>query len=282
MIEKDSKIRILFNDQGDLRQVMDIEELYNTSTETQTKLSFFIAHIMEISDAEDGYVGPNKDKENALRKANQRFEGDTRFLTDIVRGKIIVDNVDQLESIMKIFKDLDSPPLRDSGIHVALEKNNFETPKAYTGYRGLSYKLAVPTGDDNKPHIVELQIVLTAMEYGNDTTYIMDPDTENAAYSDDEARMSIYDGTHFHKRAAEDIYRDAAHDYLIGTRKNPELTDEEHDLAAHHYAVCLYYNAKIAHEEGCDRLLLDKDTHAFTPEMEKELLTHMTEIGIEP
>lgn len=275
VVEENNQINQSFNLNGGCpRQSMNLDELYDTSTEAQTILRTLIAQVKEAAGIEEGDVGPNKKRADALRKASHRFDGDAHLLTDIVRGKIIIDNVDQLEAVMNIFKDPTSEPLKTSGINVNLTKNNFETPKEYTGYRGLSYKLEIPIKDSDKPHIVELQIVSTAMEHGNDTTYIMDGDNEE--------RMSIYDGTHFHKRKAEDLYRDADNEYKTGSREKPELTDEELTLASQHYAVCLYYNSKIAHEEGYDKLLLDKDKHAFTPEKEKELITHMAEIGIEP
>ncbi|PCJ99426.1 MAG: hypothetical protein COA45_05145 [Zetaproteobacteria bacterium] len=250
-------ISVSFNKQGDLLQVMELDELYATSAETRFKVGAFLLHILDEANVSDAFMGPNKNKEDAERKIDQRFDGDSRCITDIVRGKIVIDTSDQLAAIMSIFRNPDTGPLKEAGIKVELEKNNFENPKPYTGYRGLSYKISVPTGDDGKPHVVELQIVSTAME-------------------------AVYDMTHEHKRAAEDIYRNAARDYKAGTRKDPALTDEELDMATHHYAVCEYYNAKIAHEEGYDRFLEDEERHAFTPEKEKELIAHMAIIGVEP
>lgn len=281
---QESSISVSFNDRGDPRQVMQLDELYNTSDETRNKLDILIATIMKKSGVDEGYSGPNKKREDAEKKVDHRFDGDARYLTDVVRGKVIIDNVDQLETIINLFKDSESNLLEEAGISVVQEKNNFETPKDYTGYRGLSYKLAIPTGDDNKPHIVELQIVSDAMENGNDTTFILDKSTNSEEFlaNDDDKRLSIYDGTHFHKRMAENIYRNAARDYKEGTREDPSLTDEEIEIAKKHYAVCVYYNAKIAHEEGYDRLLIDKDKHAFTPNKEKELVAHMADIGVEP
>lgn len=256
-MEEPDKISISFNERGDLRQVMELEELYNTCDETRLKLGRFLLDVLYASGASDAYVGPNKDKDSAIRKIDQRYDGDSRCLTDVVRGKVIIDDSEQLGAVIDMFKNADSGPLKEGGIKVALEKNNFEEPKPYTGYRGLSYKLSIPTGNDDKPHVVELQIVSTAME-------------------------SVYDMTHEHKRAAEDIYRDAARDYKAGLREESALTDEELELATYHYAVCEYYNSKIAHEEGYDRFLKDPDRHAFTPEKEAELVAHMAEIGVEP
>ncbi len=276
-------ISVSFNDRGEPRQVMKLDELYDTSEETRDKLAVLIANVMGDADVDEGFVGPNKKKEDAVKKVDHRFDGDARYLTDVVRGKVIIDNVDQLETIIGIFKDPESDILKDAGVEVVQEKNNFETPKDYTGYRGLSYKLAIPTGDDNKPHIVELQIVSKAMEMGNDTTFILDKtiDPENDEAAND-ARMSIYDGTHYHKRMAENLYRNAARDYKAGTREDPSLTDEELETATKHYAVCVYYNSKIAHEEGYDRFLIDKEKHAFNSDKEKELVAHMADIGVEP
>lgn len=259
MKQKDTieNIREKFDSRGNLLQVMGLDELYETSAETRNKVGAFLLNILDEANVSDAFMGPNKNKEDAEKKINQRFDGDSRCITDIVRGKIIIDTSDQLASIMSIFRNPDTGPLKKAGIEVDLEKNNFQNPKAYTGYRGLSYKIAVPTGDDGKPHVVELQIVSTAME-------------------------SVYDMTHEHKRAAEDIYRNAARDYKAGTREDPALTDEELELATHHYAVCEYYNAKITHEEGYDRFLEDPERHALTLDKEKELVAHMAVIGVEP
>lgn len=256
-MKKQDNIRISFNEKGYLRQVMELDELYETSVETRNKVGAFLLHVLDKANVSDAFMGPNKKKDSAIRKINQRYDGDAHCLTDVVRGKIIIDTSEQLAAVMSIFKDPNSEPLKEAGLKVELEKNNFERPKPYTGYRGLSYKISVPTGDDGKPHVVELQVVSTVME-------------------------SVYDMTHEHKRAAEDIYRDAARDYKNGIREESGLTDEELILASHHYAVCEYYNSKIAHEEGYDRFLEDKQRHAFTPKKEKELVAHMSEIGIEP
>ncbi len=252
-----NNISVSFNENGDLLQAMELDELYDTCEETRLKLGRFLLHVLEKSEATDAFMGPNKNKDSAIRKINQRYDGDSRCLTDVVRGKVIVDSSEQLGAVMDLFKNADSGPLQEAGIKVELEKNNFEEPKPYTGYRGLSYKLSVPTGDEGKPHVVELQIVSTAME-------------------------SVYDMTHEHKRAAEDIYRDAARDFKAGLREESALTDEELEQATYHYAVCEYYNSKIAHEEGYDRFLKDPDRHAFTPVKEAELVAHMAEIGVEP
>lgn len=256
-MEESNKISVSFNEKGDPLQVMDLDELYDTCEETRLKAGKLLLHILDVSKANDAFMGPNKNKDVAIRKINQNFDGNSRCITDIVRGKIIVDTSEQLGTVMAVFRDVDSGPLKEANIKVELEKNNFEKPKPYTGYRGLSYKLSVPTGNEDKPHIIELQIVSTAME-------------------------SVYDMTHEHKRAAEDIYRNATEDYKAGTRKDSALTDEELALAEHHYAVCEYYNSKIAHEEGYDRFLKDPDRHAFTPEKEAELVAHMAEVGVEP
>ncbi|PCJ02368.1 MAG: hypothetical protein COB14_02390 [Alphaproteobacteria bacterium] len=256
-MEKPNNISISFNENGDLLQVMDLDELYDTCEETRLKAGRLLSQVLEASKAADAFMGANKDKASAIRKINQRFDGNPHCITDIVRGKIIVDTSEQLDAVMAVFRDTDSGPLKKANIKVELEKNNFEEPKPYTGYRGLSYKLSVPTGNADKPHVIELQIVSTAME----------------------AKSGM---THKHKRAAEDIYRNATEDYDAGTRKDPALTDEELALAQHHYAVCDYHNSKIAHEEGYDRFLKDPDRHAFTPEKETELVAHMAKIGVEP
>lgn len=256
-MKQQDNISVSFNERGDLLQVMELDELYETSAETRNKVGSFLLHVLNETNISDAFMGPNKNKEDAKRKIDQRFDGDSRCITDIVRGKIVVDTSDQLASVINIFKNPDTGPLKEANLKVELEKNNFEKPKPYTGYRGLSYKLSVPTGEEGKPHVVELQIVSTAME-------------------------SVYDMTHEHKRIAEDIYRNAARDYKAGTREDSGLTDEELSLASHHYAVCEYHNSKIAHEEGYDRFLEDKQRHAFTPRKEKELVAHMSEIGIEP
>lgn len=232
------------------KQHMCLEEQYCCAEVTRDKMEALLKDITRHTSLTEGnaFMGPNKDRQTAEDKVIRRFDGDDTFITDVVRGKIVIDDAQQLAEIQEILASCGSDLMREHDIEVAHINDNFATPKQYTWYRGLGYKLSVPT-DNGQAQIIELQVVSSAME-------------------------SIYDVTHLHKRAAEDIYNKAA-------KEGRELTEEELEHASQHYAVCQWYNSKVAHDEGFDHFLKDKEKYGFTDEREKKLMNMMKHVNLD-
>jgi len=251
MGEAENGVTRRFNDGrgGHAQQQLTLAEQYKYCDQTRSVVDEVLEHIKSSTDVTLAHMGPNKVQKTARDKAQRKYGGDERYITDVVRGKIEVENAEQLGQVLDIFDDPECEILKKAGIVVVDKDDNFSVPKQYTWYRGLKYNLAVPT-EDGKPQIIELQVVSPAME-------------------------GVYDVTHGHKRAAEEIYNTAA-------REERPLSDDEIEKVTQHYAVCQYYNSKTAYEEGYDRFLKDPEKYAFTDIRRAKLEDKMYELGVEP
>ncbi|MGH1456634.1 MAG: hypothetical protein ACRBDI_07625 [Alphaproteobacteria bacterium] len=240
-----------FNAQkGVPQQALTLDQLYQTAEKTTEILRRSILEkTLDLTDIQQVKIGNVKDRDHAKDKILTKYDGEGRFINDIVRGMITVDTGGELVQLDTLLSDPDSELLKGTGIFVVDSSDHFETPIDYTHYRCKQYKLAIPT-ELGEPHIVELQIVSSGIE-------------------------AVYDLTHPYKRAAEDIFTKAKQE------GRAELTEEEQESVARNYAVCQYFNSKMAHKDGFDYALRDKDKYGFSEERQDALSPYVTLEGLE-
>ncbi len=234
---------------GVSQQVLNLDQLYQTSEKTTEILTHSILNrVLDLTDVQQVKTGDIKDRGHAEDKILTKYDGEGRFINDIVRGMITVDNGKELEQVDELLSNPDSQLLKGTGIFVVECSDHFETPIDFTHYRCKQYKLAIPT-ELGEPHIVELQIVSSGIE-------------------------SVYDLTHPYKRAAEDIYTKAKQE------GREELTEEEQETVAKNYAVCQYFNSKQAHKDGFDYALKDKEVYGFSQDRQDALSPYVLQEGL--
>lgn len=240
-----------FNAQkGIPQQTLTLDQLYETADKTSEILQHSILEkALDLTDIQQVKIGNVKGRATAEDKIFTKLDGQNRFINDIVRGMITVDTGRQLSQIDALLSDPDSELLKGTGIFIVDSSDHFETPIDYTHYRCKQYKLAIPT-ELGEPHIVELQVVSSGIE-------------------------SVYDLTHPYKRAAEDIFTKAKHE------GRAELTEEEQEAVAQNYAVCQYYNSKMAHLDGFDYALKNKDKYGFSLDRQDSLSPSVIKEGLE-
>lgn len=86
-----------------------------------------------------------KDYDKAKQKIDVRYNGDASQITDLARGRFVVENTEQLKFLENALKN-------DSGFSDVI--NRFEQPVGTTGYRNALGTVHMPNG-----HSAELQIV---------------------------------------------------------------------------------------------------------------------------
>ena len=134
-------------------QSPDLEKLYKEAQQARPLLQGKADAILEVLRKKHPGVFDNvtfeladlKEFEKAQRKIDVRYNGDTTKITDLVRGRYVVENTEQL----KILEDaLKNDP------DVAKVVNRFEKPVNNTGYRNMSSEVTLSNG-----HVAELQVV---------------------------------------------------------------------------------------------------------------------------
>ncbi len=246
-----------------LCQSIAMDRILETQEEARDNLQAMLVDLMIAANHNnydnencDFFIGPNKRLDVAQNKANRDYDGDPTRVTDYVRAKVVVTSPEQVETIQEILSESyeRSSVSSDAGytkrseiaqehdVHVARAINFFENPKDSTGYRCINYKLAVPVGDkksgmNQEYQVVELQVVAKQLE-------------------------DVYDVTHPHKRAAEEILD-----------KQEDLTHEDRQRVAYNFGACRYYNGLAARDAGYDKLLLPevRSSHNLTKNRELRL-----------
>jgi len=208
-----------------------LDELFKHAPEVKPKFERFLKDLTkEIEDTAENSeefpsykLGPLKKRERAEDKIHTDYGGKATLISDIIRGKVVVDSVEAIIKLREMLNPKDGavhPLLKKHGIYCAQVTDLFADPKYETGYRCLNSKLAFPL-DNGGEYLVELQIVHDKIE-------------------------ATYDKTHKHMRMAQDISR--------------EYADKIMPLAAairrsRHYDVCLFHNGKASKEGNLDYLL---------------------------
>lgn len=165
---------------GKAIQRLSYDRIVETRPAARESLGALLVKISKAIKGIDFDFGPDKDLGVAENKAHRDYKGDMKRVTDYVRAKITVDNVNAIRYFSsREFEHL----LYENDIHIAEVNDYFSDPKDQTGYRCMNFKLAVPVGRDSKGNtehqVVELQIVADQIE-------------------------KVYDQTHVYKRRAED------------------------------------------------------------------------------
>ena len=109
-----------------------------------------ISHLKNVDDvlfdSAEFEVGPLKTKERAQAKIESDYGGDTTQISDLVRGRIVVKNADQIEALRNY--------INANGEELGIEKvkDQFAKPTD-TGFRAINLKMRLPNG-----HVTELRV----------------------------------------------------------------------------------------------------------------------------
>ncbi|MFP4098336.1 MAG: hypothetical protein ACLFP8_02365 [Alphaproteobacteria bacterium] len=200
-----------------------LDELYEYAPEVDRKYGDFLQDL-SVELGCEFKQGPLKERAIAENKIDDDYEGNEALISDIVRGKLVVDSVEALQELLVLLDPQKDPSglLKQHGMHSAQMNNYFAEPKYETGYRCLNVKLAVPLdGMEDEYFLVELQVVHKDIE-------------------------ATYDTTHKHMREAQNITN--------ACRDRP-MTQQDVARRHGHYAVCRFHNASAARQAGLDVLL---------------------------
>jgi len=133
----------------------DINEAYELAAEAKPALDIFSRTAAEAFGCE--YIeAPLKGKERANQKLNGKYKGDLKQLQDIARGRIICDNLEQIDALKKHIKENTNP-------HAEVDRIDRPNER---GYRDLKYTFPASNG-----LLVELQIHLRAFVEADKKTH---------------------------------------------------------------------------------------------------------------
>jgi hypothetical protein len=93
-------------------------------------------------------AGPLKTESRAIDKLPD-YDGDASQISDLVRGRIVADNPEQLALIKQELTKMTA----DGRLSVVKSKDSFIKPSE-SGYRDMNYKIRLPNG-----HVAEIQVV---------------------------------------------------------------------------------------------------------------------------
>ena len=165
------------------QQPMPVSAVKATAKEATDKLKAFLIDCnINIPALHKILVGEVKDDETATNKAKRDYGGDESFVVDRARCKAVVTTPQEVLTIQQMVEDPHNPILKRHGFILANATNFFEDPKEPTGHRALRYVLAVPVTGGHQ--LTEFQVTAQQLE-------------------------DVYEITHKHKRAMEDIYTEA-------------------------------------------------------------------------
>lgn len=104
--------------------------------------------------------GPNKNPKTAQEKAQNEYDGKVDRLTDLCRGRLLVNNVEHISALKKLLDPNNPSQFLESmgtkGYLIRGIKDTFENPTD-SGYRAMKIQVEVPkTGGGS--HICELQV----------------------------------------------------------------------------------------------------------------------------
>lgn len=263
------------------RQGMSQARLEKTQLITRAIYDEIIDSLKDLCCSDTGSLGDDKTDASIERKADLCYGGDSLFVTDRVRGKIVVTDPEQVQMIIETIDDV----LKKYGATYKC-MNFFEDPKDATGYRCLNYKIKVPfpkgieskIGEINEDRLKEDKQYRTeiAERYLGILNGLSPEELTNAEYRIDEIQAvakqleDIYHLTHPYKRRAENIDRQA---------KNREMTKEEKRIKAYCNAACSYYNAVVT--RVYDVMIKDavKHEHILQPDREPIYLKMISKLA---
>ncbi|UJF21614.1 RelA/SpoT domain-containing protein [Shewanella sp. OMA3-2] len=128
-----------------MQQSADLIDLMSQADLAQTELGQLLAVISQQNEV-TMLLPATKSYQRALQKVTHKFEGDARLITDLARGSIVANNVDDLMASYKMLTE---------NSEVVQIKNRFANPKA-SGYRDLNMLVKLPQSQ----MIVEVQLHL--------------------------------------------------------------------------------------------------------------------------
>ena len=105
-------------------------------------------------------LGPNKSAKTAQQKAENEYDGNVAKLTDLCRGRLLVNNIEHISELKKILDPVHQSQFlqswADKGYFIRGFRDSFENPTD-SGYRAMKIQVEVPkTGGGS--HICELQV----------------------------------------------------------------------------------------------------------------------------
>lgn len=218
-----------------------LDELYKHALEIEKNFQEFAKELSKIIGG-NFKLGPLKDREIAEKKIDRDYEGKTTLISDVIRGKVIIDSPEtivKLKEILNPDSNNKHPLLKKYGAYCAQLSDYFANPKYETGYRCINAKLSFPIEGTDEEFLVELQGVDKNIE-------------------------ETYDKTHRHMRLAQEI---------TSRYKDERMPNDAAFKRAGHYAVCKYHNGIASIESGLD-IHLDNPKRALS-EREAESLDKM-------
>lgn len=224
---------------GHAKQVLSFERVKETQAIATERLGHVMLALQRHSEV-GLKIGKPKNEQRAREKALTDYEGDLSLVCDMARGKLIVENPDQVIALQAMLSDPNSDFMRRHGLFVVQSNDYFARPKEPTGYSCLNYKIAVPVGEDKagktEYQVCELQVVAKQIE-------------------------EISKSTHRYKRAAEHI--------LVNAGEHPLPQDLA--LASANFAAAWLLTAQVRRNAGYEKLLENKTKLALTPNREHNL-----------
>ena len=128
-----------------MQQSADLNQLMLQAEYAQQELSQLLS-VISYNAQVDMLLPLTKSYDRALQKVNNKFNGDARLITDIARGSIVANNVDNLMASYQMLHE---------NSEIIQIKNRFANPKA-SGYRDLNVLVKLPKSQ----MIVEVQLHL--------------------------------------------------------------------------------------------------------------------------
>jgi len=133
----------------------NMDEAYELAAQSKPDFDNFCSGIAKELGCE--YIeAPLKGKERAHQKLNSKYKGDLKQLQDIARGRIVCDNLEQIDELKKHIKENTNP---------YVEADRIDRPNE-RGYRDLKFTFPSSNG-----LLVELQIHLRAFVEADKKTH---------------------------------------------------------------------------------------------------------------
>ncbi|MCL1116823.1 MULTISPECIES: RelA/SpoT domain-containing protein [Pseudomonadati] len=139
-----------------MQQSADLNHLMLQAEYAQQELSQLLSAI-SVNAEVDMLLPLTKSYDRALQKVDNKFNGDARLITDIARGSIVANNVENLMASYQMLHE---------NSEIVQIKNRFANPKA-SGYRDLNVLIKLPQSQ----MIVEVQLhlqTIAAIKSGQD------------------------------------------------------------------------------------------------------------------
>jgi hypothetical protein len=125
--------------------IADLDTIYKMASDADPELRALIARIAEDTNGQTQFPNGLKGMERALQKINADYKGDASRITDITRGRIVYETLDDLYSGLKT--------LHEEGV-IAYFKDRFLKP-ADSGYSDILTNVEL-----SNTHIGELRLEL--------------------------------------------------------------------------------------------------------------------------